>query len=162
MASIENRLSNASDLVCFSHLRWELLEQRSQQILGDYAQEQRVFFIEEPVVEFIDSWWIDVHQNECGVWVVVPHVLDWVSDELRKAMGQSLIDELFEQFAIVTPTLWYSTPSAPLPLTHHLKFSNRRAQPFSDSKFSSAKLDLTQDPLQLFRAGTVREQIPNG
>lgn len=118
----EDRLFNASDLVCFSHVRWELLDQRSQQTLGDYAQKRRVFFIEEPVIKFIDSWWIDINQKERGVWVVVPHVLDWVSDELREAMHQSLMDELFEQFAIATPILWYSTPSAP-PVTHHLKFS---------------------------------------
>lgn len=118
----EDRLSSASDLVYFSHVRWELLGQRSQHILGNHAQKRRVFFIEEPVIEFIDSWWIDVNQKERGVWVVVPHVLDWVNDELCKAMQQSLMDELFEQFAIATPTRWYSTPPAS-PLTHPLKGS---------------------------------------
>ena len=113
---------SAPDLVYFSHLRWELLDQNLQQNLGDYAQKRRVFFIEEPIVEFIDSWWIDVNQKESGLWVVVPHVLDWVNDRLRKAMCQGLMDELFEQFAIATPTLWYSTPSAPS-FTHRLKFS---------------------------------------
>lgn len=120
--SAEDRPFSDSDLVYFSPLRWEMLSQRSQQILGDRTQKQRVFFIEAPVVEFIDSWWIDVNQNERGVWVVVPHVLDWVNDELREAMRQSLMNKLFEQFAIATPTLRYSTPSAP-PLTQHSKFS---------------------------------------
>lgn len=122
MASTEDRSFSASDLVYFSPLRWELLSRRSQQILGSHTQKRRVFFIEEPVVKFIDSWWIDVNQNEWGVWVVVPYVLDWVSDELREAMCQSLIVELFEQFAIATPTLRYSTPAAS-PLTHYSKFS---------------------------------------
>ncbi|MBD1914430.1 MULTISPECIES: hypothetical protein [Cyanophyceae] len=118
----EDRPFSDADLVCFSPLRWEMLSQRSQHILGDRTQKQRVFFIEAPVVEFIDSWWIDVNQNEWGVWVVVPHVLDWVNDELREAMRQSLMNELFEQFAIATPTLRYSTPAAS-PSTHYSKFS---------------------------------------
>ncbi|MBD2234550.1 hypothetical protein [Phormidium tenue] len=122
MVSTEDRLFSASDLVYFSPLRWEMLSQRSQQTLGSRTQKQRVFFIEAPVVEFIDSWWIDVNQNEWGVWVAVPHVLDWVSDKLREAMCQSLMNELFKQFAIATPTLRYSTPSAP-PLTHSSNFS---------------------------------------
>ena len=108
MVSTENSLFSASDLVCFSHLRWEGLSQRSRQNLSSYAQKRRVFFIEEPVIEFIDSWWIDISQEECGVWVAIPHVLDWVSEELCKAMHHSLMDELFEQFEITTPTLWYS------------------------------------------------------
>ena len=118
----EDRSFSNADLVYFSPLRWEMLSQRSQQVLGDRTQNQRIFFIEAPVVEFIDSWWIDVNQNEWGVWVVVPPVLDWVNDELREAMRQSLMVELFEQFAIATPTLRYSTPSA-LPLTRQSKFS---------------------------------------
>ncbi len=122
MVRTEDRLFSDSDLVYFSPLRWEMLSQRSQQTLGDGTQKQRVFFIEAPVVEFIDSWWIDVNQNEWGVWVAVPHVLDWVSDELREAMRQSLVNELIKQFAIATPILRYSTPSA-LPLTRHSKFS---------------------------------------
>ncbi|MBE9159535.1 hypothetical protein IQ265_22265 [Nodosilinea sp. LEGE 06152] len=118
----KDHLFSTSDLVYFSHLRWERLRQRSRRTLGDYAQKRRVFFVEEPIYEFIDSWWIDVNQKERDVWVVVPHVLDWVNDDLRQAMYQSLVDELFEQYAIAAPTLWYSTPSAP-PLSHHLKFS---------------------------------------
>ncbi len=107
-SSTGDRLS-ASDLVCFSHLRWEELNQGAKKKLSNYAQKRRVFFIEESVTEFIDSWWVDINQKECGVWVVVPHVLDWVSEELSEGMYQSLMDELFEQFAIASPTLWYST-----------------------------------------------------
>jgi UDP-galactopyranose mutase len=89
-------LRKNSDLVCFSHLRWDFVYQRPQHLLNCCAQQRRVFFIEEPVVECIDSWWLDISQRDCGVWVVVPHLPDWVSDELTTAMQQSLMDELFE------------------------------------------------------------------
>ena len=41
---------------------------------------------------------------------------------MRLAMHQSLMNELFEQFAIANPILWYYTPAA-LPFTHHLPSS---------------------------------------
>lgn len=114
--------SRNSDLVCLSHLRWNFVYQRPQHLLSRCAQERRVFFIEEPVTEFIDSWWLEMNQQECGVWVGVPHLPNWVNDELVAAMHQSLIDELFEQYAIVDPVLWYYTPAA-LTVTQHLPAS---------------------------------------
>jgi len=74
------------------------------------------------VIEFIDSWWLEISQRECGVWVVVPHLPDFVSDELATAMQQSLMNELFEDHAIANPILWYYTPAA-LTFTEHLPAS---------------------------------------
>jgi UDP-galactopyranose mutase len=118
----EGFLPGGTDLVCLSHLRWDFVYQRPQHLLSRCAQKRRVFFIEEPVVEFVDSWWLEVSQRECGVWVVVPHLLDWVSDELKNVMCQSLINGLFEKYAIDNPILWYYTPKA-LSFTKHLQSS---------------------------------------
>lgn len=96
----KNILSSSFDLVCLSHLRWDFVYQRPQHLLNRCAQNNRVFFIEEPVLEFISSWWLEVSQRECGVLVVVPHLPNWVSDELVMAMHQSLMDDLFEKYAI--------------------------------------------------------------
>ncbi|MDX2098424.1 MAG: glycosyltransferase family 1 protein [Leptolyngbyaceae cyanobacterium bins.59] len=68
--------------------------------------------MEEPILEFIDSWWLEVSKRECGVWVVVPHLPNWVNDKLLIEMQQSLLDELFEEYAIAAPILWYYTPMA--------------------------------------------------
>ncbi|MGV0027342.1 glycosyltransferase [Phormidesmis priestleyi] len=59
-------------------------------------------------------------QQECGVWVVVPHLPKGLSDEMIAAMQRSLIDELFADYAIVNPLLWYYTPMA-LSFTQHLQ-----------------------------------------
>jgi UDP-galactopyranose mutase len=115
-------LSNSFDLVCLSHLRWDFVYQRPQHLLSRCVKNRRVFFVEEPVVESIDSWWLEVSQRECGLWVVVPHLPNWVSDGLVTIMHQSLMDELFEKYAIVSPILWYYTPTA-LSFTHHLPSS---------------------------------------
>lgn len=120
LSRIGHFLENDSDLVCLSHLRWDFVYQRPQHLLSRCAQTRRVFFVEEPVVEFVDSWWLEVNQRECGVWVVVPHIPDWISDALKTTMHQSLIDELFEDHAIANPILWYYTPNA-LTFTEHLQ-----------------------------------------
>ena len=39
-----------TDLVCFSHLRWDFVFQRPQHLLTRLAKRYRVFFFEEPVV----------------------------------------------------------------------------------------------------------------
>ncbi len=36
-------------LLCFSHLRWDFVWQRPQQLMSRFARERRVYFIEEPV-----------------------------------------------------------------------------------------------------------------
>jgi UDP-galactopyranose mutase len=118
-AETEDFLTRLPDLVCLSHRRWDAIYQRPQHLLSCFAQKQRVFFIEEPVLEFTDSWWLEVSERECGVSVVVPHLPSWVSEDLVTAMHQSLMDELFEQYAIANPILWYYTPAA-LSFTSHL------------------------------------------
>lgn len=122
VSKMNDFLSEGTDLACLSHLRWDFVYQRPQHLMSRCAQKRRVFFIEEPIVEFVDSWWLDITQRECGVRVVVPHLPNWVNDELTTAMHQSLIDELFEEYAIANPILWYYTPAA-LTFTHHLEAS---------------------------------------
>lgn len=122
LSGIGNFLSRGSDLVCLSHLQWDVVYGQPQHLLNHCQQRRRVFFVEEPIVEFISSWWLEVTQRECGVWVVVPHLPDWVNDELATAMHQSLMDELFKAYAIANPILWYYTPAA-LAFTQHLPAS---------------------------------------
>lgn len=114
-----HRVSANSDLVCLSNVRWDVEHQYPQHFLSRCVQSRRVFFIEEPVFEFIASWWLEINQRECGVWVAVPHLPRGLSAELVTAMCQSLMDELFDQYAIANPILWYCTPTA-FPFTKHL------------------------------------------
>jgi glycosyltransferase involved in cell wall biosynthesis len=118
--TLEAAPSEGPDLVCLSHLRWDFVYQRPQHLLSRCAQTRRTFFLEEPIFEFTDSWWIEVSQRECGVWVVVPHIPEFVNEELTAAMQRSLIDELFERCAIANPILWYYTPMA-LAFSSHLQ-----------------------------------------
>lgn len=53
-----------------------------------------------------------MNRRECGLWLVVPHIPDWVSDELVGAMRQSLMDDLFEKYAIANPVVWHYNHTA--------------------------------------------------
>src|SRR6478735_2769808 len=57
------------DLVCFSHLPWDLVFQRPQHLLTRAARERRVFYVQEP------EWGGEtvryaIAVRESGVWVV--------------------------------------------------------------------------------------------
>ncbi|MEP0917462.1 glycosyltransferase family 1 protein [Leptolyngbya sp. DQ-M1] len=107
------------DLVCLSHLRWDFVYQRPQHLLTRCATQRRTFFIEEPKYEANASWRLEISQRDCGIWVVVPHLPSGMSQEMTATMMQTLIDELFTDYGISKPILWYYTPIA-LSFTNHL------------------------------------------
>ncbi|WP_287128071.1 UDP-galactopyranose mutase [Candidatus Cyanaurora vandensis] len=103
----------APDLVCFSHLRWNFVYQRPQHLLSRGAQDRRVFFIEEP--RTAETVGLDVTQTEPGVWVVVPLLPDGTGEETQ----QTLLAQLFADFAVEQYICWYYTPMA-MGFTRHL------------------------------------------
>jgi UDP-galactopyranose mutase len=124
--------TDAPDLVCLSHLRWNFVFQRPQHLLTRCVQGRRVFFIEEPIFS-LDSpvlpqtsegieglGWLDVTRHESGVWVVVPHLKEGLSEEAAIAAQQSLLDNLFAEHQIHKYIFWYYTPMA-LAFTRHLE-----------------------------------------
>jgi len=124
--------TKAPDLVCLSHLRWNFVFQRPQHLLTRCAQGQRVFFIEEPMFSSDASvssqtaggvgevGRLDVTQHESGVWVVVPHLPEGLSEEALNAAQQSLLDRLFAEHEISKYICWYYTPMA-MGFTCHLE-----------------------------------------
>ncbi len=66
-----------SDLICFSHLRWNFVFQRPQHLMSRYARVQRVFFVEEPVFEDVAEPELSVEAHD-GVSVVVPRLPCWL------------------------------------------------------------------------------------
>jgi UDP-galactopyranose mutase len=109
-----------ADLICLSHLRWDFVYQRPQHLLSRCAKQRRVFFIEEPIFGQGPSR-LDVSQREDGVYVVVPHLPEGLSNEVAvEAIQQAMIDRLFAEQQIRDYVLWYYTPMA-LGWTRHLK-----------------------------------------
>jgi glycosyltransferase involved in cell wall biosynthesis len=103
---------DSSDLVCFSHLRWDFVYQRPQHLLSRCAQTRRVFFVEEPLISQDGSYWLDISQRKSGVVVVVPYLPEGLSEADAIALQQRLINILFAEAQIQLPILWYYTPMA--------------------------------------------------
>ncbi len=120
--TLKVNLPDATDLVCFSHLRWDFVYQRPQHLLSRCAQKRRVFFIEEAIASPDESYWLSVSQRDSGVWVVVPHLPGNLSEAQAISLHQLLLNTLFTEAQIQAPILWYYTPMA-VPFTHQLKAS---------------------------------------
>jgi UDP-galactopyranose mutase len=108
---------HTSDLVVFSHLRWDFVFQRPQHILTRMALKRRVFYFEEPV--FTGQEKLEILERENGVKVVVPHLPVGLAEDKVEGHLRDLVDELFVEQSIDDFTAWYYTPMA-LPFTRHL------------------------------------------
>jgi glycosyltransferase involved in cell wall biosynthesis len=109
-----------SDLVCFSHLRWDWVYQRPQHLLKRGAAERRVFFIEEPIFDN-GSMRLDVGERQEGVYVVVPHLPEGLQSKVATAaVLKDLVERFFADYSVKDYVAWYYTPMA-LEFTRDLK-----------------------------------------
>ncbi len=113
-------VSQAPELICLSHLRWDFVYQRPQHLLSRTAKERRVFFVEEPIFgETLPR--LDISMRDGGVWVVVPHLPGGMSEAESITTQQALlIDDLILQYGLTDYILWYYTPMARA-FTQHLE-----------------------------------------
>ena len=101
-----------TDLVCFSHLRWDFVYQRPQHLLSRCARKRRVFFVEEPIFGQ-SSMRVEVREAEPGVHVVVPHLPEGLRSEIAiNAVMKDLTRQLFTAYSINKYIFWYYTPMA--------------------------------------------------
>jgi protoporphyrinogen oxidase/glycosyltransferase involved in cell wall biosynthesis len=105
-----------NELVVFSHLRWDFVYQRPQQILSRLARHFRVLFVEEPVYSAGDPR-AELHAPCHNVTVLTPHTPltapGFHDDQiplLTKLVGHVLSRERFTDYGA-----WLYTPMA-LPL----------------------------------------------
>lgn len=126
MSRFENKVyrndsSELPDLICLSHLRWDFVFQRPQHLLSRFARERRVFFVEEPIFEQnTDRARLDITRKEDGVYVVVPHLPQELSEPIMEATQENLMSQLLREQKITAHILWYYTPMA-LGFTRHLR-----------------------------------------
>lgn len=107
-----------TDLVVFSHLRWDFVYQRPQHLLSRCARKRRVFFVEEPIFGNC-SMRLDVREADPGVHVVVPHLPEGLRSEIAiNAVMKDLTRQLLITHGINEYVFWYYTPMA-LNFTDH-------------------------------------------
>lgn len=62
-------------LICFSHLRWDFVFQRPQQLMTRFASHMPIIFWEEPVIQSDDApILLDVRARGNNITVVTPHL----------------------------------------------------------------------------------------
>jgi UDP-galactopyranose mutase len=111
---------NPTNVVVFSHLRWDFVFQRPQHLLTRCAQRRRVYFVEEPVFEPDIAPTLHVSARGDRLFVAVPHLPSGTSEQEITAHLTKLVDELMRERVSSSYIAWYYTPMA-LKFTRHLK-----------------------------------------
>ncbi|MGK3987675.1 glycosyltransferase family 1 protein [Sorangium sp. So ce136] len=97
------------DLICLSHLRWNFVFQRPNHLMSRFAQEKRVYFVEEPVFEDGPPR-LEARHIEANLTVVVPHLAHGTEPEEALAQQRRLLNSLVKEQDIRHPILWFYTP----------------------------------------------------
>jgi UDP-galactopyranose mutase len=123
------KICETTDLLVFSHLRWDFVFQRPQHLMSRFAKYRRVYYVEEPVFSAIDYPRLELKVSKPFketmdtrhlVNIIIPHLpANIASCEIESTLIE-LVDELIFSEKIDVYSLWYYTPMA-LPFTRHLK-----------------------------------------
>ena len=107
------------DLVCLSHLRWDFVYQRPQQLLSRCGRDRRVLYVEEPVLD-ADAPWLDLTPRGPGVSVAVAHLPAGLPEQEVDRLQGELLSAALARTDIERYVAWYYTPMA-LGFTRHLR-----------------------------------------
>ena len=105
-SSFKNDSNQAYDLVCFCHLRWDFVFQRPQHLLTRFANNHRVFLIEEPICGEGEQR-LDVQKRGENLFIAIPHLPHGAD---ANAEMPRLVEGLVRDNSIDTFVAWYYTP----------------------------------------------------
>ena len=115
-----NTICETTDLLVFSHLRWDFVFQRPQHLLSRHAKHRRVFYFEEPVFGMTELPRLHLRETSENVLVIIPYLPSDIAPSKIEAAMTDLVDELIYEEELIDYTLWYYTPMA-LAFTRHLE-----------------------------------------
>ena len=99
-------------LVCLSHLRWNFVFQRPQQLLSRAAKYYQVIYIEEPIFESRTEPTARIEAPLPSVRVVTPVLPSTASPSQTVEYQRKLVDELIAGTPHDRLVMWYYTPMA--------------------------------------------------
>ncbi len=115
-----NTPCETTDLLVFSHLRWDFVFQRPQHLLSRHAKYRRVFYFEEPVFGMTELPRLHLRETSENVLVVIPYLPSNIEPAKMEAALTDLVDELVYEEELIDYSVWYYTPMA-VPFTRHLE-----------------------------------------
>jgi UDP-galactopyranose mutase len=101
-------------LLCFSHLRWDWVFQRPQQLLSRASRSWDVYFVEEPVTA-LGAPWLEVMYVDQHITVLRPQLPAELDEPAQSEVQRDLLHSWLRGQRIVPRVVWYYTPMA-LPL----------------------------------------------
>ena len=107
------------DLICFSHIRWNFVYQRPQHLLNRFAVHNRVFIIEEPVLDAEETFYEIEKDKDHNLWIVVLHVHKYTHPDKRNLILKYLINTFLAKSSVISYMLWYYSPMS-LKYSDHL------------------------------------------
>jgi UDP-galactopyranose mutase len=120
----EGIMQESHAIIAFSHLRWDFVYQRPQQLLSRMAAKRRVIFIEEPVEAPSDAEdaFLERITPEPNVVVYKPHspVAARGFHDAQMPVLHKLMQQVLEREKLKDYVLWFYTPMA-LPLAETLR-----------------------------------------
>jgi UDP-galactopyranose mutase len=145
---------SSTDLVCLSHLRWDFVFQRPNHLMSRCANERRVFFVEEPVIQPpLQPPWLEVREARPRLKVITPRIPE--GDREPEASIRRMFDAYFAAERIEHYILWYFTPMA-LSTTRHLRPRLVVYDCMDElSGFDGAPQGLTEAEAELFQRAAV-------
>lgn len=115
-ADSKKSLYSLPDLVCFAHLHWDFVWQRPQHLLSRFAQQGRVFYVEDAFYHADDlvEPHLEVRERQNGVKVLVVHLPYHLrADEAAADQAQfAVLTRFFTDNSVKQYVFWYYTPMA--------------------------------------------------
>ncbi len=98
-----------TDLICFSHLRWNFVYQRPQHLMSRFAKFFKVYFVEEAIIDAQEDN-LEISVTAENLTVVVPHLREGLSEHEAVAIQKELLAKFFVERNITKYFSWYYTP----------------------------------------------------
>lgn len=99
------------NVLVFSHLRWNFVFQRPQQLMTRCAREHQVFFWEEPHYGARIPQ-LEIYHSDPNVTVIVPNLPANLSADHCCRLERQLLADMLADYHIDDRVLWYYTPLA--------------------------------------------------
>lgn len=104
------------DVICFAHLHWDFVWQRPQHLMSRFAQQGRVFYVEEPFFHADDlvEPHMETKERQHGLKVLVVHLPNRLrgQEDAADQAQYDVLSQYFQQHSISNYLFWYYTPMA--------------------------------------------------
>ncbi|RPD49958.1 glycosyltransferase family 1 protein [Hymenobacter sediminis] len=104
------------DLVCFAHLHWDFVWQRPQHLMSRFAQQGRVFYVEDAFyhADNLIEPHMEVKERQHGLKVLVVHLPDHLrhNEEASEEAQYEVLRQYFTEHNVENFIAWYYTPMA--------------------------------------------------